>query len=114
VAADDDDDDDDDNSASDIEPLPIKPILDKLHKLMPASNFPQYLDSLESHGIHYARSVLDFDQDYFVKRIGMADGVVGEFLRSVKRTVDKQQKERIKSRKQARHTEKENEPVVIV
>jgi hypothetical protein len=80
---------------------------------MPASNFLQYLDALESHGIHYARSALDFDRDYFVKTIEMADGAVGEFTRSVERTVHKQIKERKKQKKRARVSQKENEPIVI-
>ena len=104
-------DDDSDDSASDIEPITIRNVLENLHKVMPASNFLQYLDALESHGIHYARSVLDFDRDYFVKTIKMADGAVGEFTRSVERTVRKQAREIKKQKKRARVCEKENEAV---
>ena len=107
-------DEDEDDSASDIKPITIKDVLNNLHQVMPALDFPQYRDALESHGIHYARSILDFDRNYFEKTIKMADGAIGEFTQSVKRAVQKQRKERIKLKKRGRVAAKENEPVIIL
>jgi hypothetical protein len=54
---------------------------------------------LERDGIAYACSVGDFDQEFYVKKIGMAEGTVGPFLRGVKKMLDASRK----AAKRAKH-----------
>lgn len=78
----------DSESESDSEPIPIASVLDKLDGKRSALNFHQYKAALERDGIAYACSVGDFDRDFYVKKIGMAEGAVGPFLRGVKKMLD--------------------------
>jgi hypothetical protein len=94
------------DSESDVQPLEINDMLQILHTSMPSFNFPQYRESLLSKGICYGRNVVDFNQSYYVERIGMTDGAAAEFVRSAKRMLGKQKNEH----KKRRLTEKENQP----
>ena len=97
----------DSESESDVEPIPIASVLDKLDGKRSALKFHQYKAALERDGIAYACSVGDFDREFYVKRIGMAEGAVGPFLRGVKRMLDTSRK----AAKRAKHNNdgKENE-----
>lgn len=91
---------DDSNSEleSDSEPISIASVLDKLDGKQSALKFCQYKAALEWDGIAYACSVGDFDQEFYVKKIGMAEGAVGPFLRGVKKMLDVSRKAAKRSR----------------
>ncbi|KAJ7916716.1 hypothetical protein B0H13DRAFT_2323008 [Mycena leptocephala] len=104
VAADSDSDSDDEPSS-----IPIRQVLADLHEKMPELEIIQYEDVMRSKKIVYAQTVMDFDRKYYVDTIGMADGVVGPFLRHAKKLVRTEKK----TRKRARvGGDKENEPVI--
>ncbi|KAJ7940039.1 hypothetical protein B0H13DRAFT_1850239 [Mycena leptocephala] len=103
IAADSDSDSDDEPSS-----IPIRQVLADLHEKMPELEIIQYEDVLRSKKIVYAQTVMDFERKYYVDTIGMADGVVGPFLRHAKKLVRTEKK----TRKRARvGGDKENEPV---
>jgi hypothetical protein len=85
---------DDESDGSDLKPIDIADMLQILHNSMPSFNFPQYHESLLSKGICYGRSVVDFSEQYYVDRVGMMDGAAAEFVRSAKRMLGKQKKEK--------------------
>jgi hypothetical protein len=104
VATDSDSDDSDEPSS-----IPIRQVLADLHEKMPELEIIQYEDVMRSKKIVYAQTVMDFDRKYYVDTIGMADGVVGPFLRHAKKLVRTEKK----TRKRARvGGDKENEPVI--
>ncbi|KAJ6592746.1 hypothetical protein B0H19DRAFT_920953, partial [Mycena capillaripes] len=104
VAADSDSDSKDEPSS-----IPIRQVLADLHEKMPDLEIIQYEDVLRSKKIVYAQTVVDFDREYYVNTIGMADGVVGPFLRHARKLVQKERKIRKRARVDGN---KENEPVI--
>jgi hypothetical protein len=94
---------------SDLEPIHIDDMLQTLHSSMPSFNFPQYKERLLSNGICYGRSIIDFNQSYYVDKVGMSDGAAVEFIRSANRTLGKQKREQ--GRKKLRSVGKENQPI---
>jgi hypothetical protein len=105
---------------SDLEPIHIENMLQTLHTLMPSFNFPQYQEPLLSKGICYGRSVVDFNQSYYVDKVGMTDGAAAEFVRSASRMLGKQKKEKEQEKgrekgkereKKKRRVGKENHPI---
>jgi len=101
----------DSNSESDLEPIQIDDVLQTLNNSMPTFNFPQYRERLLSSGICYGRSITDFDQSYYVDKVGMSDGAAAEFVRSANRMLGKQKREKEQVRKKMRMAGKENQPV---
>ncbi|KAJ7939021.1 hypothetical protein B0H13DRAFT_1851190 [Mycena leptocephala] len=99
-------DSDDDEQSS----IPIRQILTELHEKMPDLDILQYEDALRAKKIVYAQTVADFDRDYFINSIGMADGVVGPFMRHAKRSLKKDKKDKKRARQGG---DKENEPVAV-
>jgi hypothetical protein len=87
-----------------LEPIPIASVLDRLDGKQSALNFCQYKAALERDGIAYACSVGDFDREFYVKKIGMAEGAVAPFLRGAKKMLDVSRK----AAKRAKHN-KENQ-----
>ncbi|KAJ7264707.1 hypothetical protein C8J57DRAFT_1331706 [Mycena rebaudengoi] len=100
----------DSDSDSDDEPsaIPIRTVLADLDKKMPDLEILQYEDALRGKKIVYAQTVADFERDYYVKTIGMADGAVGSFLKHARKLVGKQRKDRKRAKL---NTDKENEPI---
>ncbi|KAI0246018.1 hypothetical protein BJV78DRAFT_1158199 [Lactifluus subvellereus] len=94
---------------SDLEPICIDNVLRTLHSSMPIFNFPQYKEHLLSNGICYGRSIIDFDQSYYVKKVGMSDGAASEFIRSANQMLGKQKREQ--GRKKLRLAGKENQSI---
>lgn len=91
---------------SDLDPIQIDDVLQSLDNSMPMFNFPQYREHLLSNGICYGRSITDFNQSYYVDKVGMSDGAAVEFVWSANRMLAKQKKE--KARKKMRVNGKEN------
>ena len=65
---------------SDLEPIQIDDVLQNLNSSMPTFNFLQYQEHLLSNGICYGRSIVDFNQLYYVEKVGMSDGAAAEFV----------------------------------
>jgi hypothetical protein len=57
---------------SDTKVTPITDVLARLHKKMPALNYPQYELMLRKEGIAYANAVGKFEKEFFINDIGMA------------------------------------------
>lgn len=78
--------------------LTIAVILDKLDWKYPVIDYPQYARPLAARKICYARHAADFDRQYYVKQIGMAEGAIGPFIELVRKMTQKQ-KRNVRKRK---------------
>lgn len=63
---------------------PIIDILNGLHAVYPAFDYPDYALRLASRGIHYANNAAEFDWKYY-QELGMADRAIKSFLSSSRR-----------------------------
>jgi hypothetical protein len=89
------------DGSQDGESLALSDVLGDLHVRFPKLNFPQYEPLLEEHGIFYAESVADFDREFYVTVVGMAEGAVRPFLKGVHAAIKRE-------RKRAKLDDKEN------
>ncbi|KAJ3968326.1 hypothetical protein EV361DRAFT_805826, partial [Lentinula raphanica] len=103
---------DDSDSDSDTEAASIDEVIACLHKKMPALDYAQYQPALRRQGIVYAKLVADFDRQFFANDIGMAQGAVGEFIRTAKSIVTKGKGRAVK-KVRIDYTEKENNTINV-
>jgi len=94
-------------------PISISQILSSLHATYPALNYLQYEDTLRERGICYAINIGGLDSDFFVNKVGMAEGAVGLFLEQATKQIRKEGRGRarrkMKGKKRARtEGDKEN------
>jgi hypothetical protein len=57
----------------------IKTILNALHAMYPALDYPQYEDCLRQQGIIYLLIASMFDADFYITKVGMAPGAARLF-----------------------------------
>jgi len=75
------------NDSQDGKLLPLFIIFADLPLKFPKLNLPQYEAVLKEHKIVYGDCVADFDRNFYIS-LGMAQGVVGPFLKGVCKAVN--------------------------
>jgi hypothetical protein len=94
------------DSDEDEDPTSISAVLSSLHARYPALNYLQYEATLRQHGICYAINVSSLDSDFFINRVGMAEGAIGIFMdqarKQIKMEAQRKARRRIKGKKRAR------------
>lgn len=99
---------------SEDEAVTIETVIKSLQVKKPTLNYHQYLERLREAGITYADAVNEFDREFYVKTIGMAEGAVSGFLKTAKTQLTKAKTER-KAKKARVHPEnKENSNTTII
>jgi hypothetical protein len=86
------------DSDDDDDPISISTILSSLHATYPALNYPQYADTLRLRGICYAVNVSGLDNDFFIYKVGMAEGAIRIFLDQAKRQIEKEKRNKARRR----------------
>ena len=56
---------------------------------------------------------MDFNQLYYVDKVGMSDGAAAEFVQSATRMLEKQKRLKDQGRKRVRMAEKENQSICL-
>jgi hypothetical protein len=69
----------------------IEKLLDDMHARYPAFCYPQYEEQLRNHGVHSLIDAATFDIDYYIARVGMAEGAAWLFCQCVARAFRKAQ-----------------------
>ncbi|KAG6908316.1 hypothetical protein DXG01_005292 [Tephrocybe rancida] len=90
---------DNDSDTDDVPVIAISELLESLHSVRPALNYPQYERALLKAGIAYTNAVLEFDKSFFAsEKIGMPLGAIGDFLRAARSAMKKGKQDRKKAR----------------
>lgn len=95
-------------------PISILQILSSLHATYLVLNYLQYEDTLQERRICYAINISGLDHDFFVNRVGMAEGAVGLFLdqatKHIKQKMQGKARHKMKGKKRA-HIESDLENI---
>ena len=80
-------------SASGNDRCQIKMILNSLHAIYPALDYPQYEDRLRQQGIIYLLIALMFDTDFYITKVGMVPGAARLFCHWVAEELGRRQQQ---------------------
>ena len=79
----------DEESDGDEDELTVQILLEYLHNIYPLLNYLQFDDSLRALGIHYLVTASILDADFYIRRVGMLDGMAHIFCDEVSNMLKK-------------------------